>query len=94
MIDEGEEKLSGWEIQLIGCPYPPLEEGTLEFLPKSRINTNPKPEETGHCLVIKTTTTDSEGCYIFADLEKGNYGASEVLKENWTQTYPADDTFY
>ncbi len=94
VIDEGEEKLSSWEIQLISCPYAPLEEGALEFLPTSSIDTNPEPGETGYCSVIKTTTTNSEGCYTFADLEEGDYGISEVLKENWTQTYPADNTFY
>lgn len=94
VIDEGEEKLSGWEIQLIGCPYPPLEEGASELLPTSRINTNPEPGEVGYCSVMKTTITNSEGCYTFADLDEGDYGVSEVVRENWIQTYPADNQFY
>ena len=89
-IDEGEEKLSGWEIQLIGCPYLPLE----GFLPKENIKTNPELGEVGHCVVIETTTTGEDGCYNFDDLEMGNYGVSEVTQENWTQTFPLDDTFY
>ncbi|MEA1937136.1 MAG: SdrD B-like domain-containing protein [Patescibacteria group bacterium] len=94
LIDEGEEKLSDWEIQLIGCSYPPLAEGTLELLPISRINENPEQGETGYCSVVQTTVTNSEGCYTFTDLEKGDYGVNEVAQENWTQTYPADNKFY
>lgn len=94
VIDEGEEKLSGWEIQLIRCPYSPLEEGASEFLPISDINTNPDSDITGYCVIMEKTVTDSEGCYTFADLDKGDYGVSEIARENWTQTYPVDNSFY
>ncbi len=94
VIDEGEKKLSGWDIQLIGCPYAPLEEGALEFLPKSSINTDPDPGMAGYCSVTATTVTGEDGCYSFTDLEAGDYGVSEVTQENWTQTFPVDNTFY
>ena len=94
VVDEGEEKLSGWEIQLISCPYAPLAAGDSEFLPKSRINTNPGQGESGYCSVIKTTTTDETGCYSFTGLAAGDYGVNEASREHWTQTVPTDNKFY
>lgn len=91
LADQGEGKLSGWEIQLIKCPYPPLStDSSTYFLPKGSIG----GEMPGSCTVSKTTTTGEDGSYSFTDLEAGDYGVSEVLQTGWTQTFPADNTFY
>ncbi|MDF1497770.1 MAG: SdrD B-like domain-containing protein [Patescibacteria group bacterium] len=89
-VDEKEGKLSGWEVQLIGCPY--SSEG--DFLPKTSINENPQEGEVGYCSVIKTTTTTTDGCYSFEGLSAGDYGVNEVDQENWTQTFPTNGMFY
>ena len=39
--------------------------------------------------MTKSTTTASDGSYSFTSLEPGTYTVSEVLKDGWTQTYPA-----
>ncbi|MCK5487680.1 MAG: hypothetical protein KAI86_15790, partial [Desulfobacterales bacterium] len=87
VIDTGEEKMSGWKIQLIGCPY--LSGGDLSFPSKDGIGSGLP----GSCVVMETTST-VDGCYTFDNLDAGDYGISEVAKDNWTQTYPAYDTFY
>jgi len=87
VIDAGEEKLSGWEIRLIGCPY--LSGGNLSFPSKDGIGSGLP----GACVVMETTTT-VDGCYAFDGLSAGDYGISEVDKDNWVQTYPAYNTFY
>ena len=87
VIDAGEEKMSGWEIQLIGCPY--LSGGDLSFPSKDGIGGGLP----GSCVVMETTTT-VDGCYTFDNLNAGDYGVSEIDKDNWTQTYPAYNTFY
>ena len=87
VIDAGEEKLFGWEIQLIGCPY--LSGGSLSFPFKDGIGSGLP----GACVVIETTTT-VDGCYSFDGLNAGDYGVNEVDKDNWTQTYPVYNTFY
>ncbi len=86
-IDTGEGKLSGWEIQLITCPY--LSGGNPSFPSKDGIG-GVLP---GSCSVKETTTT-VDGCYTFDGLSAGDYGVSEVDKDNWTQTRPAYNTFY
>ena len=86
-IDPGEGKLSGWEIQLITCPY--LSEGNPSFPSKDGIG----GVSPGSCSVEETTTT-VDGCYTFDGLSAGDYGVSEVDKDNWTQTRPAYNTFY
>ena len=87
VVDAGEEKLSGWEIQLIGCPY--LSGGNSSFPSKDGIG----GVSPGSCSVEKTTTT-VDGCYTFDGLSAGDYGVSEVDEDNWTQTLPAYNTFY
>lgn len=42
----------------------------------------------------RTTVTDSEGYYEFANLAAGDYVVSEVLKDGWTQTYPPSPGTY
>ena len=79
--------MSGWEIQLIGCPY--LSGGDLSFPSKDGIGGG----LSGSCVVMETTTT-VDGCYTFDNLNAGDYGVSEVDQNNWTQTYPAYNTFY
>ncbi|HOZ56304.1 MAG TPA: DUF4215 domain-containing protein [bacterium] len=97
VIDSGEQKMSNWTIQLIGCPYAPLGTSTIQYLPNSswnNVSTGTEPVA-GQCLVIATTTTDSIGYYEFTDLEEGDYGVSELIAASgWLQTYPANDTFY
>ncbi len=93
-IDANETGISGWEIQLIGCPYAPLQTGASTFLPKNRINLDPAPDETGYCSVIATTTTGVNGFYTFDYLRSGDYGVSEASRNDWTQTYPEDQGFY
>lgn len=93
-IDCGEKKLGGWEIQLVRCPYSPLEAGASMFLDKNSINTNPAPGLVGYCLVVASTVTGEDGCYNFTGLSKGDYGVNEVNKNYWVQTYPASGTYY
>lgn len=94
-IDAGEEKLGGWEIQLVKCPsYAPLSTGSSSLLEKSTINNSPTPGETGYCSVIASTVTGQDGCYSFINLEPGDYGVNEVNKNYWTQTYPASGKYY
>jgi hypothetical protein len=38
---------------------------------------------------IRTTTTDSYGCYTFSNLAPGTYYIYEVLKDSWQQTKPS-----
>lgn len=88
LVDQDEEKLSNWEIQLIGCPYLPGE--NLSFPSKSGIG----GRLAGSCVIIRTTMTGKDGCYDFDGLSAGNYGVSEITETNWAQTFPANDTFY
>lgn len=41
-----------------------------------------------------TTTTDSQGKYRFEDLQPGKYRVCEVMRANWTRTYPAASDCY
>jgi cysteine-rich repeat protein len=93
-IDDGEGTLSGWEIQLIRCPYSPLATGTSAFNKNSTINTNPIPGMTGYCSVTATTKTGEDGCYSFNNLDAGDYGVNETGKSGWTETSPANDSYY
>ena len=49
---------------------------------------------------IATTTTaengESQGCYVFPELEEGNYRVSESLEgqTNWLQTYPQNPLYW
>ncbi len=88
IIDQDEDTINGWEIQLIGCPYLP----SGELLPISYLDSLGSGDP-GACSLIATTTT-SNGCYEFAGLDSGNYGVAEVQRENWLQTLPAGQTFY
>ena len=92
--DEGEEGLIGWEVQLIGCPYAPLEDGERMFISKSSIVTDPEPGLSGYCSIIATTTTDADGYYMFDDLSEGDYGVNEVDKNDWQQIYPESGKYY
>lgn len=94
VIEMGEEKLAGWEIQLVRCPYAPLNPGQLTFLDKPSINLNPAPGLTGFCSVVATTTTAFDGSYSFSGLSSGDYRVSEVLTTNWTQSVPAGNKNY
>ncbi|MCK5085850.1 hypothetical protein KAK05_04025, partial [Candidatus Parcubacteria bacterium] len=87
--DEGEEKLSDWNIQLIRCPYTPLSSGELQFL-----DLDPGSSGAGSCTVERSTVTGGDGCYSFADLETGDYGIREITQENWTQTFPLNNNSY
>ncbi|MCK4918998.1 MAG: DUF5011 domain-containing protein [Candidatus Pacebacteria bacterium] len=90
LVDSEEEKLENWEIQLIRCSLLLLPEDTLEFKPKGDF-TSQLP---GACTISDTTFTNFDGCYSFDNLDKGDYGVSEVTKDNWIQTFPENDTFY
>ena len=92
-IDTGEEKLSDWDIQLIRCPYPLLEEGTSQLLSISQLNTLGSGIPRA-CSLFATTTTGEDGCYSFINLEAGDYGVNEIIKSNWTQTLPVNNQFY
>ncbi|MFA7169445.1 MAG: DUF4215 domain-containing protein [Candidatus Paceibacterota bacterium] len=92
--DRGEEKLSGWEIQLVNCPYAPLATGTSTFLGKSVININSASGIAEHCSVIASTSTGEDGCYEFTDLDSRDYGVNEVNKNYWTQVYPENEGCY
>lgn len=83
LFDEGEEKLSGWTIQLYGeC----LELDVASLVRVAEIDT---PEE--DCYeVIAETKTDENGNYAFDDLPAGTYLVCEVQQEGWTRTFPAD----
>lgn len=87
--DDGGAVLDGIEIQLIGCPYPPMAADTSIFLSKSVIGTDP-----GSCAVISTTTTDSTGYYQFTNLTAGDYGVGEATSSPWQQTYPLNNQIY
>lgn len=93
-IDCEEEKMGGWEIQLVRCPYSPMQPGASTFLSKSTINMNPSPELTGYCSVVGTTVTGMDGCYSFTGLDGGDYGINETGKANWAQTSPESDKYY
>jgi len=98
VVDSGEQKLGGWAMQLIGCPYAPLGTSTIQFLPNSNwntISTSTATTTTGQCSIIATTTTNGTGYYEFTGLNEGDYGVSELITASgWAQTYPANDTFY
>jgi len=94
VIDVGEEKLAGWEIQLIRCPYAPLVSGASTFLDKASINLHPAEGLTGYCSLAATTITAADGSYSFSDLSAGDYGVSEVMQTNWTQSVPAGNKYY
>ncbi|MCK5320100.1 VWA domain-containing protein [Candidatus Parcubacteria bacterium] len=91
LIDEGGAVVSGWEMQLIGCPYL---SGGFTFLDKSNINLDPASSTPGACNIISTTTTDSLGFYEFTNLTASDYGVSEASSSPWLQTYPVNDQFY
>ncbi len=40
--------------------------------------------------LIDSTDTDEDGFYSFSGIPGGDYSVCEVLKNGWTQTYPAD----
>jgi uncharacterized repeat protein (TIGR01451 family) len=42
--------------------------------------------------VVKTTTTNDNGCYTFAGLEPNTYTVAETMQNTWTQTYPTSTT--
>lgn len=94
ILDEGEEGVSNWQIQLVKCPYTPLKDNESIYLSKSTINSNPESGNTGYCTILKTTITDSEGYYTFGDLDSGDYGINEEDKEEWKQTYPLENQYY
>jgi cysteine-rich repeat protein len=93
-IDCGEEKMSGWEVQLVRCPYSPLAIGTSTFNKKTSINLNPAPGLVGFCSVSATTKTGADGCYSFANLDPGDYGVNEIGESGWSQTLPSSDSYY
>lgn len=89
--DTEEPKLSGWEIQLWDEKLPEVEddklekdmEGALTVLigePGNKIGTPIK--------------TDSNGNFIFKDLETGVYYVSEVLQSGWIQKHPVSPAYY
>ncbi|MFA7171076.1 MAG: DUF4215 domain-containing protein [Candidatus Paceibacterota bacterium] len=90
-VDSGEEKMSGFEMQLISCPFAHSSAKSVSFLPWEAIGGN---YLTGSCSVVKRVETGSDGCYTFAGLRSGNYGVGEVDKAGWAQTYPGNDTYY
>lgn len=89
-VDCEENKISGWKIYLIECPYIPLPTGTSTFNKKTTII----PGMTGYCSVKATTATGADGCYSFANLSAGDYGVNEEDKSGWVQTYPQVETYY
>ncbi|MDD3190708.1 MAG: DUF4215 domain-containing protein [Candidatus Pacebacteria bacterium] len=93
-FDEGEKGLSGWEIQLVGCPYAPLSDGERTFISKTSIVEDPEPGSAGFCSVMVTTTTDENGHYSFENLNEGDYGINEINKTDWNQVYPEDSTYF
>lgn len=90
-VDGGEEKMSGFEMRLISCPFALMGTKSVDFLPWESIGGN---YLTGACSVVKTVETGSDGCYNFAGLKSGNYGVGEVGSTGWDQTYPVDGKYY
>ena len=85
MKDTEETKLSGWEIQLWDEKLPLVEEKDMgEALlvgePGNKIGTPIK--------------TDTNGNFIFKDLEPGVYYVSEVLQSGWIQKHPVSPAYY
>ena len=83
--DTEETKLSGWEIQLWDEKLPLVEEKDMgEALlvgePGNKIGTPIK--------------TDTNGNFIFKDLEPGVYYVSEVLQSGWIQKHPVSPAYY
>lgn len=90
-IDKGEEKMAGFEVQLITCPFSAVKDKGINFLSKSTIDNK---KMAGYCSVVDTVTTGADGCYSFGNLKAGNYGVNEVEKTGWSQTYPDDSKYY
>lgn len=87
IYDNGEEKLSGWEIKL----YNVCE--TVE-LPSVFLNLNREYQEVPECEEVQIgdpAVTDEEGNYSFNNLKTGTYKVCEVQQAGWTQTYPTDN---
>lgn len=85
--DQGEEKLSGWTIEL----YKECDDysDAARVLDIANENAIALPEE--DCYeYVEETTTDANGNYEFANLESGNYRVCEVQRDGWTRTFPAD----
>jgi hypothetical protein len=68
-------------------------------------NAGKDPEESGlsnWTIVLKDSTgskvgarmTDNNGKYVFGELAAGNYTVEEVLRANWTQTFPEAPGIY
>ncbi|MCK5061428.1 DUF11 domain-containing protein [Candidatus Parcubacteria bacterium] len=78
--------ISGWTIELWTCPYPLFE------VQISSVDNGPI---VGECQVVDSTITGDDGCYAFYGLGNGGqYRIKEVLKSNWTQTYPTNPDYY
>lgn len=89
--DAGEDTLGGFEIKLVSCPFAVINDESVDFLPFKLLGGN---DFTGACHTVKTVTTGSDGCYVFAGLKSGNYGVGEKYTDGWAQTYPKDGYFY
>ncbi|MFA6897530.1 MAG: DUF4215 domain-containing protein [Patescibacteria group bacterium] len=90
-VDDGEEKMSGFDVQLVSCPFASISDEDIRFFAKSTIGDD---KLAGSCSVVATATTGTDGCYAFTNLKSGSYGVNEVEKAGWTQTYPNDDKYY
>ena len=90
-VDGGEEKMSGFEIKLVSCPFAIINDKGIDFMSFEAMGGN---HFTGACSVVNTTTTGSDGCYTFAGLRSGSYGVGEIDTKGWAQIYPRSDKFY
>lgn len=84
LADEGEEKLSGWTIQL----YKECEsrEEIASFL---NISNDAVVEEDCFDLVDETVTGE-DGYYQFSNLLAGTYKVCELEQDGWMRTFPVD----
>jgi len=92
-VDSGEEKLAGFAVQLVKCPFLAEKDNEMSFLSKTTIS-NGNEGMVGYCSVVATTTTGNDGCYSFTNLKPGSYGVNEVEKTGWEQTYPEGNEYY
>jgi uncharacterized repeat protein (TIGR01451 family) len=84
----GDSKLSGWEVELLTCPY--LCDDSPQF--KAAVSA-------GECTVQQTVKTDSNGCYEFEVDGDSCYRVQEKMSQiqidaGWKQTYPIDPAHY
>jgi uncharacterized repeat protein (TIGR02543 family) len=86
-MEETEEKLPGWTIQLWAeCEI----EQEIELSYLSDLRSEPDYEDCAPQL-LDETVTDENGEYSFTNLPDGTYYVCEVMQAGWERTFPADN---